>query len=74
MPKALAQPQAASVEAKIHLRVKFLTMYYHSVAIQILTFILGGLVTLHKTFKTPYYPMLNEVLKRKIQTWPRGRL
>ena len=33
----------------------------NSTAIEFLTFILGGLVTLHETLKAPYYPMLNEV-------------
>ena len=54
MPKALAKPQTASAEAKILMWVDFITMWYFSVAIENLTFIIDRLVTFHETFKTPH--------------------
>ena len=53
MPKVIAQPHTASVEAKIQLQLDFWNMCLYSIAIEILEFILGRLVTFHETFKTP---------------------
>ena len=53
MSKVMAQPQTASVEVKMQVYVDFLTKWYFLVDIEILKFILGRLVTFHKTFKTP---------------------